>query len=383
MAKKKKLRLKKSVKKALKVTGYTTALVLTIGIPNMVNVFADAPENSVITNTEVPVYKINTSTLNPSDRILSDLITQTENVDPETTDLKNSNIEYSNLNVTKAGIQVVNINANIANKDTNETTNVNQQAVVVVQQTKYPTLKLTQDEITIDNDGSEKHFLPEQYISYIHDTASNTLPALTIEGADKVNLSQDGYYTVKYTAVNKLGYTAEKVLTVHVQTPEWLIAQRAQEAAAQAQAEAEEQARIEEEQKAAEEARLETERIAKEQENINSNLNYSSGSNPYPGGWSNCTYGAWQALYNARGIALPNLGNASSWYSNAASLGYHVSSTPTAGGIAVYNGHVAYVDSVNGNSVHIVEGGFNGHYNERWVSVSGTGTKSTIGYINL
>lgn len=110
----------------------------------------------------------------------------------------------------------------------------------------------------------------------------------------------------------------------------------------------------------------------------------STSSNPYSDGWSSAEYGAWQLTYNSTGVSLPNLGEASDWYSNAASYGYTVSSTPTAGSIAVYEGHVAYVTSVNADgSVNIAEGGYNGHYNERTVSASGTGTKAIIGYINL
>lgn len=374
-------RLKKSVKRAIKLSGYTAFVLTVLGLPNILPVFAEAPEDSkVMLNRDVPVYTMNTSTVSASKQILKGVVENTDEVDSSTTDFDKSDISMTGLNPTTPGIQMVNVKATVASNDGSKT-NIDQKAVVIVEASKYPTLKLKADEITIDNDGAEHYFLPESFISSVQDPSSGILPTLTVEGADKVDTKTDGYYTVSYKATNSLGYTAERVLTVHVQTPQWLIDQRAKEAEAQAQAE--EQARIEAEQKAAEEAQKEAQRIAEEQANTHSNLNYSGGSNPYGGGWSNCTYGAWQALYNARGIALPNLGDASSWYSNAASLGYSVSGTPTAGGIAVYRGHVAYVDAVDGNSVHIVEGGFNGHYNERWVSTWGTGTKSAIGYINI
>ena len=103
--------------------------------------------------------------------------------------------------------------------------------------------------------------------------------------------------------------------------------------------------------------------------------------NPYGGGWSNCTYGAWQALYDATGIELPNFGDASSWLYSAQSYGYETGLVPVAGAIAVYSHHVAYVSAVDGDSVYIIEGGFNGGYHERWVSSWGTGTQSLQGYI--
>ena len=207
---------------------------------------------------------------------------------------------------------------------------------------------------------------------------SGILPALTITG--DVDVNTDGDYTVTYKATNTLGNSVEKSLTVHVKTPQWLIDQRA----------AEEQARIEAERKAEEEkkAKEEAERRAQELEKLNqsqtdsSNLGYyGGGNNPYSGGWANCTYGAWQALYNARGISLPNFGNAYQWVDVASSYGYATGTTPAAGSIAVYTNHVAYVDAVDGNQVHIVEGGFNGHYMSRWVSAWSEGYQALRGYI--
>lgn len=107
---------------------------------------------------------------------------------------------------------------------------------------------------------------------------------------------------------------------------------------------------------------------------------YANG-NPYGGGWSNCTYGAWQALYDATGIALPGFGNASGWLYAAQPYGYETGLTPVPGSIAVYGHHVAYVSAVDGDSVYIIEGGFNGGRHERWVSAWGTGTQSLQGYI--
>ena len=107
------------------------------------------------------------------------------------------------------------------------------------------------------------------------------------------------------------------------------------------------------------------------------------GNNPYGGGWSNCTFGAWQAAHDRSGVNLPNWGNAGSWIANARRTGYATGSTPRVGSVVVYSHHVAYVTEVSGNRIHIVEGNFNGHYNERWVSRYGTGTQSLRGYIYL
>ena len=80
---------------------------------------------------------------------------------------------------------------------------------------------------------------------------------------------------------------------------------------------------------------------------------------------------------------MPSFGNASQWVASAQAAGYATGSTPRAGSVAVYVGHVAYVTSVSadGSSCYIVEGGYNGHYNERWISASGTGSQPIIGYI--
>ena len=53
------------------------------------------------------------------------------------------------------------------------------------------------------------------------------------------------------------------------------------------------------------------------------------------------------------------------------------------GSIAVYSNHVAYVAAVDGNMVYIKEGGYDGHYMERWVSATSEGTQSLQGYIYL
>lgn len=75
-----------------------------------------------------------------------------------------------------------------------------------------------------------------------------------------------------------------------------------------------------------------------------------------------CTY------YVASRRAVPsNWGNANAWYYNAQASGFSVGSMPVPGAIAWtgagYYGHVAYVESVNGNSVTVSEMNFNGGWN--------------------
>ncbi len=77
-----------------------------------------------------------------------------------------------------------------------------------------------------------------------------------------------------------------------------------------------------------------------------------SKNNAYPYGW--CTY------YVATRRYVPSgWGNARNWLSSARGAGYPTGSEPAAGAIVVLNeswmGHVAYVESVSGNSVTISE----------------------------
>lgn len=97
----------------------------------------------------------------------------------------------------------------------------------------------------------------------------------------------------------------------------------------------------------------------------------SSDGNPYYGGWGNCTWGAWQLVYNNLNIKLPRFpGNAGNWLNAAAERGYATGSEPRANSIAVYPFHVAFVVETDGSSVHIQEGNFNGHFGDRWVSAN-------------
>jgi LysM repeat protein len=87
---------------------------------------------------------------------------------------------------------------------------------------------------------------------------------------------------------------------------------------------------------------------------------FSSGANGYAYGY--CTY------YIAGRRPIPGFwGDARNWYYNAQASGFSVGSVPVAGAIAWtaagYYGHVAYVESVNGNSVTVSEMNFNGAWN--------------------
>ena len=70
---------------------------------------------------------------------------------------------------------------------------------------------------------------------------------------------------------------------------------------------------------------------------------------------------------------MPIYGNAGyNWVSAAQAQGKATGSTPQAGAVAVMNGHVAYVESVNPDGSYVVsEMGWNyqaGNYNKRTVS---------------
>lgn len=84
--------------------------------------------------------------------------------------------------------------------------------------------------------------------------------------------------------------------------------------------------------------------------------------------------GMWCTDYvHSRRPDVPIYGNAGySWISAAQAQGRATGTTPRAGAIAVMNGHVAYVESVNGDGSYTVsEMGWNykaGNYNQRTVS---------------
>ena len=107
--------------------------------------------------------------------------------------------------------------------------------------------------------------------------------------------------------------------------------------------------------------------------------------NPYTGGWSNCTWSAWQLVYDDNGIEMPALGNAGNWFDNAQANGISVGYDPVPGSVGVWSGglgHVAYVSAVDKDSVYVQEGGFAGDYHEGWITDFSTRYgKTLLGYI--
>lgn len=86
------------------------------------------------------------------------------------------------------------------------------------------------------------------------------------------------------------------------------------------------------------------------------------GNNPYPccDNGSNCTWWAWEAACCNWKVALPGWGNANTWASYASKNGnYQVLGNPVPGSIATSTkggyGHVAWVESVNGNKITVSE----------------------------
>lgn len=102
---------------------------------------------------------------------------------------------------------------------------------------------------------------------------------------------------------------------------------------------------------------------------------YSTAGNSYPAG--QCTW----FVKNALSWVGNNWGNASGWGASAAAAGRVVNGQPSAGSVVVFGagvqgagalGHVAVVDSVNGNSITISEGNYAGMaYHTRTISASG------------
>jgi len=107
--------------------------------------------------------------------------------------------------------------------------------------------------------------------------------------------------------------------------------------------------------------------------------------NPYNGGWSNCTWSAWQLVYDDNGIEMPALGNAGNWFDNAQANGISVGYDPVPGSVGVWSGglgHVAYVSAVDSDSIYVKEGGFAGNYHEGWITDFSTRYgKILLGYI--
>jgi surface antigen len=304
-------------------------------------------------------------------------------------DISASQMEIQGFDRSRTGIQTVSAKISLTENSEAENTGSKtvgysfiQNAAVQMVKTDAPQLKLKADSVTVNNGDAWNE---ASYISYINDD-SGIIPVLKVDG--NVDMNTDGDYKVTYTVIDIEGNKTSADLTVMVRTPEEVIRAReeaerlaAEEAAREAERLAQEQAEKEEaERRAAEEARRQ------ELEAQSAGSGYvltGSSNNPYYGGWSNCVYGAWQLAHDLSGVNLPSWGYAGSWLYSAQASGYATGLTPVAGSIAVYSGHVAYVYAVNGDMVYIMEGGFNGGYNERWVNKDYIYGQYLIGYIYL
>ncbi|MBR2810204.1 MAG: CHAP domain-containing protein [Solobacterium sp.] len=245
-----------------------------------------------------------------------------------------------------------------------------------------PTIRLKSDHVIVNLHDA---FNPGACIASLS-SPSGRLPNLRVEG--DVDTETEGDYLVTYTASDLSSGTDTAQLLVTVKEHEEIIRAREEEERRKREEE-ERRQREEEERRREEERRKEEERkrllIEQQAAVYGGRFPQNSGYNPYYGGYSNCTWTAWELARQYSGLCLPQWGSASSWYGNAAAAGYPVGTSPSPYCIAVYNGHVALVTGVSadGSSVYIKEGGFLGGYNERWVSAWGTGTRGLIGYIYL
>ena len=319
-----------------------------------------------------PVYVVNSSIAGKKalkEKLIEDTAEKLD-IDLDTVDKSKSSVNF----VNNAGIQNSNdtismqtVTVQLKDTDGKVLTNLQpEQADIIVHEVSDtnsgPEIVLKNTTMTVNNGDS---FNPMNNITYI-EKQNDVLPVITIDDS-AVDNETDGIYPVTVKAVGNTGAVTELEFNVEVKTPEEVI---------KAREEAERLAREEEERRAAEEAAA-----AARQNQYSSAAAMSSpyavrgsGYNPYSGGWSNCTWGAWQALYDARGIALPGLGNACEWYYRAANLGYSVGYNPAPGSIVVWAyaltnlGHVAYVTEVSadGSMIHIIEGGYLGGYMDRW-----------------
>lgn len=356
--------------------------ILLIGTVLKVSITTTGVSADDTLGSSVRVFELSTSDSNPITSLKNAVIMERASVDPNLdindVDIARSTIDIDNFNFTKAGIQSVKVKVNLARKASEDVAYQDsvgysfiEDAVIKVYADSAPKIALTSQSITVNNGDP---FNPESFIIYATDDSGN-LPALKIDS--NVDMNVDGVYSVTYTAIDQIGNSASRSIEVTVKTPQEVL---------DAIAEEEARKQAEEEQKQSEE---EERRRQEEEEQTRLNAEYSggvklvgNGVDPYAGGTSNCTDTAWLLAYEA-GHVLPNWGNAYAWLYNAQATGYATGYTPAIGSIAVYSNHVAYVAAVDGNMVYIKEGGYDGHYMERWVSATSEGTQSLQGYIYL
>ncbi|MBW9212915.1 MULTISPECIES: CHAP domain-containing protein [Terrabacteria group] len=350
-----------------------------------------AGNDTSTTIADLPLIEVSMEDSNPKETI-KNLVIQNcaqydKNIDINNVDFTKSTAEISDFDRTVSGIQSVTAKINLVYRNKNISNDsvgysLVQNVMVKVEQSGAPILRLKSNRVVVNNGDK---WNPANYVSYVNDE-SGVLPVLKYSG--KVDMNKDGRYKVTYMAVDVDGNSTSTTLEVIVRTPTEV-----------KDAIERDKKKLEEKKKEKEKKKKELEKKRKKEEEMKQASQDSSddsdaessspnairggGNNPYGGGWSNCTFGAWQAAHDRSSVNLPNWGNAGAWISNARRTGYATGSAPRAGSIVVYSHHVAYVTEVSGDRVHIVEGNFNGHYNERWVSRYGTGTQSLRGYIYL
>lgn len=387
----------KQKRTGIAIAGLAAAAMFAAAVP-ATQVYASGDETATVA-ADLPLIEVSIQDASPLETIKKSLIelkaSTDDSIDLNAVDIAASQIDLQGFDRSATGIQTVTARLALA-ESSEETADVKkslgytfvQNATVKMVKSSAPQLKLKADSVTVNNGDT---WNAASYISYINDD-SGILPALIVEG--NVDMSTDGDYYVTYTAIDIEGNKSEADLKVSVKTPEEVIRAReeaeriaAEEAAAEAERLAQEQAEREEaERRAAEEAAAaEAERqalLAAESAGSGAPLT-GTADNPYYGGWSNCAYGAWQLAHNLSGVNLPSWGYAGGWLYSAQASGYATGTAPAAGSIAVYTGHVAYVSAVDGDMVYIMEGGFNGGYNERWVNKDYIYGQSLQGYIYL
>lgn len=315
---------------------------------------------TVTIQEELPIYTVESSD-KTKDELKETIVSEAAeamDISIDDIDMDNSTVTFSDeKNIGNGGLSMQKVNVVLQSTSEEasvpvEGINTNILVVETPSQANEPLVLLEGEECEIEN-GEE--FDPMKNIAFIG-AKNGILPVITIDDS-AVDTTTDGTYPVTIHAVSTDGTSTDITYDVKVKTPEEVL-----------------RARAEEERKAREAAEAEAKRQAAANTYSSPYAVRGSGYNPYAGGWSNCTWGAWQALYERRGIALPAMGNATNWYYAAASMGYNVGSVPVAGSIVCWKydltayGHVAYVADVSadGSMIYIIEGGYLGHYNERW-----------------
>ena len=321
-------------------------------------------------------------------KVIENLVEKDSTLSIDNIDVENSEMSVSGLNLGRTGIQTCTIKIGIA-KLNDSTKSVGysatETAAINVVNASAPILTLKKTNVVVNNGDA---WNPSSYIATISDS-SGTLPVL--KETDNVDMSIDGDYYASFTAINVDGVSTTAVLNVTVKTPQEVKdANDAKTAADEAAKAAAERAKYTEDFINAYSLQSGNPFVYNAPAANAKAATYGHGMsalNPYPYGWTNCTYGVWELVYESTGIQLPgNLGDATYWLSSARSYGYATGDTPKVGSIAVYYNHVAYVAAVSadGSAVYIKEGTWYEGYNERWVSANyGTASNPLYGYIYL